>query len=96
MQFVGEFVLRFLEFLDRVAHSASELGEFLRAEEQKNNEKNKKQIAPRKQVRQAGEGAHGRGNIQTRWPNLQGISAPADPGSGHRERDSAQTTNKSG
>ena len=64
---------RVLELPHTASHGATDLGKTLRAEEQKNNEKNKKQIAPRKQVRQAGEGAHGRGNIQTRWSNLQGI-----------------------
>src|SRR5438067_3086008 len=80
VQLVGELVLRFLELLDRLSHSARELRQFLGAEEQKNQEKNPNQVRPSK-IQQTGEDAHGRGNIQTRWPKLQAIwRCPGAPG----------------
>jgi FkbM family methyltransferase len=44
MEFVGELVFRFLEFLDSGAHAAGQLWQFLRAEENENNQQKDDQI----------------------------------------------------
>jgi len=88
MQLVCELVFCLLELLDRLAHSAGELGQFLRAEEQKNEEKNPNEIWPSK-IQQAGEDAHVRGNIPTRWAKLQGNLARAIWHDPYRESDRA-------
>ena len=44
MQLVAEFVLRFLEFFDRLSHATRQLGQFLRAEENQHDQQQKDQF----------------------------------------------------
>ncbi len=57
MEFVVKLVLRFLEFLHRLTHSACELGQFLRAEQNQNNQQDNDQIRSG-QIHKAGKEVH--------------------------------------
>jgi hypothetical protein len=57
MEFVVKLVLRFLEFLHGLTHSARELGQFLRTEQDQNNQQDNDQIRSG-QIHKAGEEVH--------------------------------------
>ena len=57
VQLIAEFVLRFLELLHSLAHSPCELGQFLCAEQNEDDQQNDDQIRPG-QVHEAGKKAH--------------------------------------
>ena len=57
MEFVVKLVLRFLKFLHRLTHSARELRQFLRAEQNQNNQQDDDQVRSG-QIHKAGKEVH--------------------------------------
>ena len=72
MQLVAEFVFRFLKFLDSRAHAASEFRQFLRAEENENDQEDDDQVGSA-EVPQESEQAH-EGKHLLHLAKLQGNS----------------------
>jgi hypothetical protein len=70
VQFVVKFVLCFLKLLYGLPHSACELGQFLRSEQNENDQQDDDQVRPG-QVHEAGEEAHNCANIKALSPTCK-------------------------